>query len=250
MRRIFVFSSAILAFGTCLPASSTTTDSLQQTVETEIDTKLESYLSKQKNTLSVGDLATLHRGADGSKGISISVSGAYPMPPRSYVESLGFLNVEEYRIYQRLCFADQIVVARATASASGVPQKRNMIYTVTSFDIEETWFQQETAPLPELAFVINPGGEVIFDGEKIRITYSDYTGYIAGERYLLLLHKEKGGSGWYSSSNEPIHINSGRLQFKGQIMFSVTPGSSVQAAREIFQRVHTIASCPAAQQLQ
>lgn len=125
---------------------------------------------------------------DGAKGFTIPTFGEVGVKLTRLPSP--FTSEEDYRIHQFYCAFDAIVLAKNLNSVPELMSTKSGIYTVSHFVVLQT-LKSDGIAQDQTIVTYRIGGEVVDEGETLRIDVHGAPPYKPGDTYLLLLTRDK-----------------------------------------------------------
>ncbi len=152
------------------------------------------------------DLHSLAKDADGARGYTISEDCECVATPKG-----PFKTVADAEFHDAYCRDAAIVIAREAGAQSILSSKKDMIFTLTQFQVIDTLKSAQDADIDQQIGVMRFGGEVTDAGEILRVKYTDQIPFESGKTYILELYRDAQNPSTYFFGWGTIPVEDGRI---------------------------------------
>jgi hypothetical protein len=253
MRRVYLVVAIIAIFACAVPTlyPQTATLSPQDMHAAEVR-----YVSLRPVRFILSpslDLHSLPRDSDGARGYTISSDCQCVATPKG-----PFKTVADAEFHDKYCYDASIVIARMVSARSYLSTKKDLIFTLSQFQVTDSLKSATDAEVGKLIGVMRFGGEVVDAGETLRAQYAGQIPFTTDKTYLLELIRDAENPSSYFFGWETILVEDGRISLPdisvdspstGETSFpgSWGPFKSGELVTTIHKRVAEIAAvvpCP------
>jgi hypothetical protein len=122
--------------------------------------------------------------SDGAKGFT-----KYYVPENGWESFKPYANKDDENLHEGYCSSSAVVSAKNISSRTYLSEAKDTLITVSDFTVTDVikGDPQGFAQVGNTIKVSRIGGEIIDQGEKLRVTFAGRPDYIVGKKYLLFL---------------------------------------------------------------
>lgn len=152
------------------------------------------------------DIHSFGPDADGARGYTISSECQCVATPKG-----PFQNVADAEFHSGYCRDAAIVIAREVGAQSILSSKKDMIFTLTQFQVIHTLKSAPDADIDQQIAVMRFGGEVTDGGEVLRVKYAGQIPFESGKTYILELYRDAENPSSYFFGWGTVPVEDGRI---------------------------------------
>jgi hypothetical protein len=152
------------------------------------------------------DLHSMQKDADGAREYSVGEDCECVATPKG-----PFKTVADATFHERYCTDVAIVIARESGAQSILSTKKDMIFTLTQFQVIDTLKRAPDADVGQQIGLMRFGGEVADAGEILRVRYIDQIPFDSGKTYILELYRDAQNPSSYFFGWGTIPVDDGRI---------------------------------------
>jgi hypothetical protein len=174
---------------------------------------------------------------DGAKGYDTWISSELPS-----TNTAPFKSAAARQLHGDYCMNDAVVLGTALTSTPHLTQAGTMIVTSTHFKVDDIIKQAPNISVGAMVRVVREGGEVMDQGELLRIRVDHGPDYQVGKEYLLFLNAARGLPVYYSNNFMTISVRGGRVIPSSDVYVGMKRGDLYQEVKS--QLESTISQFP------
>lgn len=165
------------------------------------------------------DIHSLGPDADGARGYTTSSECQCVATPKG-----PFKTVADAEFHDSYCRDAAIVIAREAGGQGILSTKKDMIFTLTQFQVIDTLKHAADADIDQLIALMRFGGEVMDDGQILRVKYAGQIPFESGRTYILELYRDAQNPSSYFFGWETIPVEDGRIHLPRVMVDSPSTG--------------------------
>ena len=187
---------------------------------------------------------------DGAKGEQLSLG--HGEPPMLWLPHGVVVTGATASLHNDACKASAIVIAKETGSSVNITHNKTLIYTKHRFLIQKVMKAPQGIEVGDQIQVIQVGGSLLDDGEKVRLNVVGLVPFTLGQSYLLILsHRPGAPADLYVPIrfSEVLRVVSNRIMIpQGERLISgadeaFTTGESIRDFSDSLKQATEIAPC-------
>lgn len=182
--------------------------------------------------------ARTDRFPDGARGTSIALVIDGVHDPELHPE---YRSREEQMLQEDMCFRQAVVLARAHEPLPRLNAAHSMIHSKVDFDVVDVLKSTTGLQLGDLIAVERRGGEVLLNGERLRVVDRDAQPYAEGELYLLLLSRAGPTAPMLLAQQFNVAVRDDRVWPEKQRWYSISAGELYSDVRANLRRLLSFA---------
>jgi len=171
---------------------------------------------------------------DGSKGYTVVLSDEHNLG-HSSSDLQPFQNEDDFSFHSLVCDSTAIAVGALVGSESHLSRNKNTIFTRHHFKVESVIKEGPGVVVGGDVDVIDLGGSVVDDGERLTVTVTGTDPYEVNGRYILFLMHDPRASVKVFDNPQLIklRVNDGNIEARGpSYVTDVANGESIDSFRQ------------------